>query len=68
MGLEYIFLNKFSLRVGERLNYDSDGFTIGGGAFLPLSDDVEISVDYAYQEQDFGFSTEVHRFSIGLIF
>ncbi|MFH2034900.1 MAG: PorV/PorQ family protein [Candidatus Zixiibacteriota bacterium] len=68
MGMEYIFLNKFSLRVGERLNYDSDGLTAGGGILLPLSDNVEISVDYAYQEQDFGFSTDVHRFSIGLIF
>jgi len=65
-GLEYTFQNKFSLRVGERLNYDSDGFTAGGGLRLPIGGDMDLSVDYAYQ--DFGWLTQVHRFSIGLAF
>ena len=65
-GLEYSFQNKFSLRVGERLNYDSDGITFGGGLRLPIGENMDLSVDYAYQ--DFGWLTQVHRFSIGLAF
>jgi long-subunit fatty acid transport protein len=66
VGLEYWFQNKFSLRIGERLNYDSDGFTAGGGLRLPIGEEMDISVDYAYQ--DFGWLDQVHRFSIGLSF
>jgi hypothetical protein len=66
VGLEYVFQNKFSLRIGERLNYDSDGLTAGGGLRLPIGGDMDLSVDYAYQ--DFGWLTQVHRFSIGLAF
>ena len=66
MGLEYRFRDRFSLRFGERLNYDSDGFTAGGGLSLPIGRQIDMSVDYAYQ--DFGFLNQVHRFSIGLVF
>jgi long-subunit fatty acid transport protein len=66
LGLEYVFQNRFSLRLGERLNYDSDGFTAGGGLRLPIGEDMDLSVDYAYQ--DFGWLTQVHRFSLGLAF
>lgn len=66
VGLEYRFNNRFSLRLGERLNYDSDGITAGGGLSLPIGQDMDLSVDYAYQ--DFGWLTQVHRFSIGLAF
>ncbi|MCP4704137.1 MAG: PorV/PorQ family protein, partial [candidate division Zixibacteria bacterium] len=65
-GAEYWFLDKFSLRVGERFNYDSDGFTAGAGLRLPVGEDIELAVDYAYQ--DFGYLTQVHRFSLGLGF
>jgi len=65
-GMEYWFQDKFSLRIGERFNYDSDGLTAGAGLRLPVGEDIELSVDYAYQ--DFGFLTQVHRFSIGLGF
>lgn len=65
-GLEYRFHDRFSLRIGERFNYDSDGLTAGGGLMLPIGEEMDISVDYAYQ--DFGFLTQVHRFSIGLAF
>ncbi len=65
-GLEYRFHDKFSLRVGERMNYDSDGFTAGGGLRLPIGGNMDLSVDYAYQ--DFGWLNQVHRFSIGLAF
>ncbi len=66
VGLEYQYLNRFTLRVGERLNYDSDGFTAGGGLTIPLGDEMDLSVNYAYQ--DFGFLNEVHRFSLGISF
>ncbi|UCD16410.1 MAG: PorV/PorQ family protein [Candidatus Zixiibacteriota bacterium] len=66
VGMEYRYLEKFSLRIGERFNYDSDGLTAGGGLRLPIAEEVDLSVDYAYQ--DFGWLNEIHRFSIGLSF
>jgi long-subunit fatty acid transport protein len=66
MGFEYRFHDRFSLRAGERFNYDSDGFTAGGGLMLSIGEDIDLSVDYAYQ--DFGFLEQVHRFSIGMVF
>lgn len=66
IGFEYWFQNKFSLRAGERFNYDSDGFTAGGGLILPVGEEIDLTVDYAYQ--DFGFLNQVHRFSLGLAF
>ncbi len=66
VGMEYQYLNRFSLRLGERFNYDTDGFTTGGGLILPLGEEMDIYVDYAYQ--DFGLLVEVHRFTIGLVF
>ena len=65
-GAEYWFEDKFSLRIGERFNYDSDGLTAGAGLRLPVGEDIDLTVDYAYQ--DFGWLTQVHRFSIGLGF
>jgi long-subunit fatty acid transport protein len=66
IGLEYWFQDRFSLRVGQRFNYDSDGFTAGGGLMLPIGEEIDLSVDYAYQ--DFGFLEQVHRFSIAMAF
>ncbi len=65
-GLEYVFKDMFSLRVGGRFNYDTDGFTAGAGFRLPYGDDGEIRFDYAYQ--DFGMLTEVHRFTMAFAF
>jgi long-subunit fatty acid transport protein len=65
-GAEYWFQDKFSLRFGERYNYDTDGFTAGAGLRLPIGEEIDLNVDYAYQ--DFGFLTQVHRFSLGLGF
>ncbi len=66
VGMEYWYQDRFAIRVGERFNYDSDGFTAGGGLRLEIGEDMELGVDYAYQ--DFGFLNEVHRFSFGLVF
>lgn len=65
-GMEYTFNEMFSLRVGSRFNYDVDGLTFGGGMMLPLGEDRELRIDYAYQ--DFGILTEVHRFTLGFAF
>ncbi len=65
-GLEYLFKERFALRVGSRFNYDTDGFTAGAGMRLPYSDAGLISFDYAYQ--DFGLLTEVHRFTMAVAF
>lgn len=65
-GLEYWFMDRFSLRVGNRFNYDSDGFTAGGGLKWPFGESREIRIDYGYQ--DFGFLREVHRFSLAVAF
>ena len=65
-GLEYVYKNRYMLRIGERFNYDLDGLTFGGGLRLPFGEQSEFSLDYAYQ--DFGILTEVHRFSFGVSF
>ncbi|MCX6825707.1 MAG: PorV/PorQ family protein, partial [candidate division Zixibacteria bacterium] len=54
-GMEYRFRERFSLRVGERLHYDSDGLTAGAGLRVPIGGNMDLSVDYAYQ--DFGILT-----------
>ena len=65
-GVEYLFKQRFALRVGSRFNYDSDGFTAGGGFRIPYGDESEFRFDYAYQ--DFGLLTEVHRFTLSMAF
>jgi long-subunit fatty acid transport protein len=65
-GLEYTFKDHFVLRGGARVNYDVDGFTVGGGLRLPFGEDREMRVDYAFQ--DFGILTEVHRFTVLMAF
>lgn len=65
-GLEYWYLEKFSLRVGNRFNYDIEGITFGGGLKWPFSEASEIRVDYGYQ--DFGLLREIHRFSLSVAF
>jgi len=65
-GVEYWYLDKFSVRLGNRFNYDTDGFTAGAGLKWPFGETREIRVDYSYQ--DFGFLREVHRFSLAVAF
>ncbi len=65
-GMEYTFKDRLVLRLGGRINYDSDGFTAGAGFRIPFGGDREMRVDYAYQ--DFGILTEVHRVSMSFAF
>jgi len=66
MGLEYVFKERYILRAGNRLNYDVDGLTFGGGVRVPFNDEQEIHFDYAFQ--DFGILTQVHRFTMSILF
>lgn len=65
-GIEYWFRDKFSLRVGNRFNYDTDGFTAGAGLKWPFGETSEIRVDYSFQEM--GDLREIHRFSFAFAF
>lgn len=65
-GAEYLFKERFALRLGSRFNYDSDGLTAGAGMRIPYGEEGQISFDYAYQ--DFGILTEVHRFTMAFAF
>lgn len=65
-GLEYWYQDRFSLRIGNRFNYDADGFTAGAGLKWPFGEARELRLDYGYQ--DFGFLREVHRFSLSVAF
>jgi hypothetical protein len=65
-GIEYWYLDKFSVRIGNRFNYDADGFTAGAGLKWPFGEASEIRIDYGYQ--DFGFLREIHRYSLAVAF
>ncbi len=65
-GVEYLYLEKFALRVGHRFNYDTDGITFGGGIKWPLGETSEIRVDYGFQ--DMHYLREIHRFSFSVAF
>jgi hypothetical protein len=64
IGMEYEFASTFSLRMGYKSNYDSEGFTFGGGVHQTISD-INFSFDYS-----FGPTTliigNVHRISLGV--
>ena len=64
-GLEYSYRNFFSLRLGQKFQYDSGDFSVGGGVKFPFSK-YTLKVDYGYFH--FGFLENVHRFSLGLSF
>ena len=64
-GLEYCYRDFFSLRFGQKFEYDTGDLCIGGGVKFPFSK-YTLKVDYGYF--DFGFLENVHRFSLGLSF
>jgi hypothetical protein len=65
-GIEWVFKDRFALRSGYRFNYDTDGFTFGGGVRVPFSKDKELRFDYAYQDN--GILTQTNRFSMTVSF
>lgn len=60
LGLEYLFMNSFALRMGYTTPTDEQGMTLGAG-FNPSYGDYSFGIDYAYTP--FGIFNEVHRFS-----
>lgn len=60
-GTEYTFRNLLSIRGGYRFNYDEEGFTLGSGVNVGLSD-YTLNLGYAFWE--FGLLGSVHVVSV----
>jgi len=45
VGLEYTFKDMLVLRVGDRMNYDTDGLTFGAGLRIPFGKQGELKFD-----------------------
>jgi hypothetical protein len=65
MGLEYTFLNTFSLRAGYTTPTDEQGISLGAGLQQSFKG-FGLGLDYAYT--DFGIFNEVHRFTFDFNF
>jgi hypothetical protein len=61
VGAEYALNEMYFLRAGYKLNYDTEGFTAGGGARVIVAGRV-LAVDYSYS--DFSYLGAVHRFGV----
>lgn len=70
IGAEYLLMDMFALRLGYKVNYDEENFSVGTGFKIPLgrlkSSDPKLKIDYAYSGMD--VFDAVHRFSIGFSF
>ena len=62
-GIEYSFGGFFALRAGYKFNYDSEGFTAGGGIRKEFGG-VLLSIDYAYAPMGI-YLGKAHRISLG---
>ena len=62
-GVEYEFAGMLALRAGYKLNYDSEGLTLGGGVKFSLSS-VKLSFDYSYGSLG-TYLGNVQRISLG---
>jgi len=62
LGFDYTYRDLFSLRGGYRMNYDTQGLTLGAGFRYPVLNH-QLSLDYAYL--DFGVLNAAHIISIG---
>jgi hypothetical protein len=65
-GVEYWFKDMLALRVGYKLNYDTEGLTAGVGFKSPEVGGLSLKFDYAYG--DLGIFDYVNRFSLGISF
>jgi hypothetical protein len=68
VGIEYEFANMFSIRAGYKFNYETEGFTCGGGVHHVLGN-LKISVDYSYGAMGAmisDYTGNVHRISLGV--
>jgi opacity protein-like surface antigen len=68
-GLEYSWNETFFIRGGYNSIFETDtekGLTLGAGVNYHLLDYLRIKLDYAFQ--DFGRLSNVHYFSVGIVF
>jgi hypothetical protein len=72
VGGEYGFKNTLFLRLGGKFGYDEESWAAGFGLKVPVVDNYSVRFDYAYsawgriEEASAGFSSQPHRFAIGL--
>ncbi len=66
VGAEYSVAELISLRIGYKVDYDSEGLTYGAGLQTALSD-TPISLDYSYGAMG-AYLTSVHRLGLGVRF
>jgi len=60
VGLEYEFMEMVALRAGYKINYDTEGLTLGAGVKFR-----QFGIDYSYN--NYGeYLEDVHRFSISI--
>jgi hypothetical protein len=65
-GLEYVFNNVASFRIGDRFEYDLGGISVGGGLSFKFAERYRARLDYSYQ--DFQALDKVQRFSLTVDF
>jgi regulation of enolase protein 1 (concanavalin A-like superfamily) len=65
VGIEYEYAGTIALRAGYKFNYDTEGFTAGGGVKQSLGG-IGISVDYSYGSLG-TYLGNVHRISLGVV-
>lgn len=61
-GMEYAFLERFFLRGGYQINYDTKSFSLGGGIRQPIGS-MEVKFDYSYSDMGYYFDA-AHRLSL----
>lgn len=66
LGAEFNWNNRYFLRGGYKFNYEEEGLALGGGIITPLTENSDLSLDYAWV--DFGRLSAVHRFSASIHF
>jgi hypothetical protein len=66
IGAEYAFSGLIALRVGYKVEYDTEGLTFGGGVRVDLSG-WPVSVDYSYGKVS-EYLNNVHRIGLGVQF
>ena len=64
-GLEYLFMESFSLRGGYTIPTDEQEFSLGVGFKQSISD-IKFAIDYSYTP--FGIFDNVHRISLNLAY
>jgi hypothetical protein len=62
-GVEYWYNDLLALRVGNHFENNAGGFSFGAGLKLKLSK-TKVGFDYSYH--DFGYLTQIHRFSVSV--